>query len=224
MSAVVEKYVAETRPAPRVRSGSIPLVLKVVYTAFALLVVVKYWTQYTPVNFLWFCNVALLTTCVALWTESALLVSMQAVGIIVWQLIWQFDFFLQLATGWNLFGAASYMFDPKVPLFVRSLSLSHIVMPYLLIWLVRRVGYDRRALVYQTFYGWAVLIASFIFTTDLKGPAGNVNKIYGLADSTAQTWMPNWAWLLLVMAFVPVVLYLPTHCVLANRFKPPAAK
>jgi hypothetical protein len=33
--------------------------------------------------------------------------------------------------------------------------------------------------------------------------------------------MPNWAWLLLVMAFVPVVLYLPTHCVLANRFEPP---
>ena len=219
MSAVLEGKSVSTRV--RRERGTIPVAWKLLYTAFVALVVVKYWRQYTPVNFLWFCNVALLTTCVALWTESALLASMQAVGIVVWQLLWQLDFFFQLATGKHTIGAADYMFDPKVPLFVRSLSLSHIFMPYLLLWLVKRFGYDRRALVYQTLYGWAVLLASFIFTTDLKGPAGNVNKIYGLADDTAQTFMPNWAWLLLVMTVVPLVLYLPTHCVLANRFKPP---
>lgn len=206
----------------RARERHVPFWFKLVYTAFVAVVVTKYWAQYTPVNFLWFCNVALLTTLVGLWLESAVLISMQAVGIIVWQLLWQLDFFFQLATGIHTIGAADYMFDASVPLFVRSLSISHVWMPYLLLWLLSRFGYDRRALWLQTLYAWAVLLASFLLTTDLKGPAGNVNKIYGLSDSTAQTLMPNWTWLLLVMTVVPIVLYVPTHLFLRWRFPAPA--
>lgn len=226
MSAVIPKSILlgdkrASRERVRAATARVPIALKVIYSAFVAFVVFKYWNQYTPVDFLWFCNVALLTTLVGLWLESPLLVSMQAVSIIVWQLLWQLDFLLHLTLGIHTIGASDYMFDPKVPLLVRSLSISHVWMPYLLLWLLGRLGYDRRALGMQTLYGWAVFIASFIFTTDLKGPAGNVNKIYGLSDSTPQTIMPNWVWLLVMMIAVPILLYLPTHLVLRKKFPPP---
>jgi hypothetical protein len=204
--------------------GKIPGWLKLAHTLFVIVVIVNYWRQYTPVNFLWFCNVALLTTCVALWLESRLLISMQAVAIVVWQLVWQLDFLVQLTTGVKTVGASDYMFDASVPLFVRGLSISHAWMPYLLLWLVARLGYDRRALLGQTIYGWLVLVLSYMLTTNLEGPAGNVNKIYGLVDSTPQTWIASWQWLLLLMAVVPLILYVPMHILLRRTFTAPTGK
>ena len=39
-----------------------PLWLKVVYTAYVAIVVPFYWVTYTPWNFLYFCDIALLAT------------------------------------------------------------------------------------------------------------------------------------------------------------------
>jgi hypothetical protein len=50
--------------------GKIPLWLKVAYTAFVAVLVPYYWHTYGPVNFLWFCDIALLVTLAALWLES----------------------------------------------------------------------------------------------------------------------------------------------------------
>lgn len=61
----------------------IPLPVKIVYTAFVAVLVPYYWATYTPWNFLYFCDVALLLTLVAIWTENALLVSMSSVGILL---------------------------------------------------------------------------------------------------------------------------------------------
>jgi len=66
-----------------VKPGRIPLWLKVVYTGFVAVLVPYYWRTYGPVNFLWFCDIALLVTLAALWLESPLLFSMQAVLALV---------------------------------------------------------------------------------------------------------------------------------------------
>ena len=62
---------------------AVPLWLKIVYSAFVAVVVPCYWVTYTPWNFLYFCDVALLVTLAGIWTESALLVSIPSVGILL---------------------------------------------------------------------------------------------------------------------------------------------
>jgi hypothetical protein len=124
----------------------------------------------------------------------------------------------------------SYMFDPKYPLFVRGLSLFHGWLPFLLLWLVWRLGYDRRAFLAQTVLTWALLLACFFVAPAPPAPlensnaAVNINYVHGLSYEKAQTWMHPWLWLAGLLIGLPVCLYLPTHLVLGKVFprrKPP---
>ena len=161
----------------------IPLALKLTYTAFVAVLVPYYWITYSPWNFLFFCDVALLITLAALWTEDPLLMSLPAVGITVPQMLWVVDFL----TGSRITGMTSYMFDPKLPLFVRGLSAFHGWLPFLLIWGVWRLGYDRRAFAGWTVIGTAVLLASFFLAPAPPAPldhptlAVNLNYVHGLS-------------------------------------------
>ena len=91
----------------------IPLWAKIVYTIFLCVLVPAYWVHWGPRNFLWFSDIALLTTGAALWLESALLASMMTVAIALPELVWNVDFFGRLVTGRHPFGLSEYMFDAK---------------------------------------------------------------------------------------------------------------
>ena len=58
----------------------IPLWVKLAYSAFCAVMIPTYWHEYGPTNFLYFCDVAVLLTLAALWSENALLASIAAVG------------------------------------------------------------------------------------------------------------------------------------------------
>ena len=203
---------------------SIPLWLKVIYTGFVAVLVPYYWRTYGPINFLWFCDVALLVTVAALWLESPLLFSMQAVAITLPQLLWVVDFLAHLA-GVNLLGVAAYMFDPHIPLFVRGLSSFHGWLPFLLLWAVWRVGYDTRGVVAQTVLALVLLPICFFFLPPPPHSAANptaavnLNWVYGPGEDVMQRWMAPWKYLVLQMVFWPVVIYLPTHLTL-RRWAP----
>ena len=107
----------------------IPLGLKVVYTIFVCALVPIHWREYGPANFLWFSDIALLALVPALWLENALLVSMLAISVVFFEALWNVDFFFRLATGKPLIGLSAYMFDPRIPLFIRGLPCFHIVLP-----------------------------------------------------------------------------------------------
>ena len=98
----------DARHAPR-----IPLWLKLVYTAFMAVLVPVYLYYYGWTNFLYFCDVALILTLIGIWRESALLVSMCAIGIIVPQLIWVIDF-IGTAIGYPVVGMTAYMFNAEI--------------------------------------------------------------------------------------------------------------
>jgi hypothetical protein len=132
-------------------SGRVPLWVKLGYTAFMAVLVPVYLRDYGPTNFLYFCDVALLMTLVAVWSESPLWASAPLVGILAPQLFWMVDF-LGEAAGFRLTGMTGYMFDPNKPLFTRGLSFFHFWLPWLLVFLVVRLGFDRRA-----WLTWAVL-------------------------------------------------------------------
>ncbi|WP_210114295.1 membrane-associated protein [Hymenobacter aquaticus] len=205
-------------------SSRLPLSLKLAVSAFLAVMVPVYYVNYGPTNFLYFCDVALLLCFVSLWTESALLASMAAVGILLPQAFWCADFLGELL-GVRLVGMTSYMFDPNRSLFLRGLSFFHGWLPFLLLFLVKRLGYDRRALWAWTGLGWSLcLVAYFLLPAagtvmpDPKIPV-NVNYVFGFDDAQAQTWLPAPVYLMGWMTALLAVFYLPTHLTLRKVFR-----
>jgi hypothetical protein len=200
-------------------SAGIPLPVKLAYSAFVALLIPVYATNYGFANFLYFCDIALFITLVGLWREDAFLVSMAAVGILASQLLWLVDYFAHFA-GFSITGVTEYMFDSSKSLFLRSLSLFHGWLPVLLIYLVGRLGYDRRALAAWTVLAWVVLLVCYNFmpppTPSPGNAAVNINYVFGVSDTAAQTWMPPLAWLSCLMVGLPALLYVPTHLALTR--------
>ena len=157
-------------------------------------------------------------TCAGLWLESRLLISIAALGIVWWQLLWVLDFLIHLGTGISTMGMSNYMFDERYSRISRGLSLYHGWLPFVLLWALSRLRYDRRALLLQTLVAWTVFLLSTILTTDLTGPAGNLNMIYGLSETRPQTWMAPRLWLALVMIIWPASVYVPCHFILRQAF------
>jgi hypothetical protein len=200
----------------------LPLWLKLAYTAFMAVLLPVYWANYGPTNFLYFCDVALLITLVGVWIESPLLVSMCAVGILASQALWVVDFLSNLI-GWPLTGMTDYMFAADHSLFLRGLSLFHGWLPFLLVYLVWRLGYDRRGFPAWTVLAWILMLICFFFMPPPRPDPGltpvNINYVWGMSDTVAQTWMPPAVWLAGLIILLPVLLYAPVHFLL-RRFMP----
>jgi hypothetical protein len=204
----------------------IPLALKLGYTGFMAVLVPVYWHYYGPTNFLYFCDVALILTLVAIWPENALLISMCAVGILVPQAVWVTDFLVK-AAGFSLTGMTDYMFDANRSLFLRLLSLFHGWLPFLLVYLVWRIGYDRRALQSWTGVSWVLLLVCFLLMPPPEAHPGltpvNINYVFGMSDNAAQNFVPGWAWFAGLFIGLPLLVYVPTHFLLA-RIMPAAPR
>ena len=191
----------------------LPLWLKIAYTLFVLVLIPIYLKHWGAGNFLWFSDIALFGTLLALWLESGVIASMMAISVLLPEVVWNVGFFGRLLTGKNIGSLAAYMFDSSKPLYVRSLSLFHVVLPVLLIWLVHKLGYAAHAWFGQTLLAWIVLPITYLFTD----PKENVNWVYG-PSSKPQTVIPERWYLLLVMLFFPLFVYLPTHLILRAVF------
>jgi hypothetical protein len=157
MSLLFKEEFAVSIAAPRTRR--LPLALKVLYSAFMAVMVPVYWYNWGPTNFLYFCDTALFLTLVSLWTEIPLFASMAACGILLPQALWVADF----VSGSRVTGMTAYMFDPKNSVFARGLSSFHGWLPFLLVYLVWRLGYDRRSLVAWTLLAWVLLVVSYLW-------------------------------------------------------------
>ncbi|MGV3755481.1 MAG: hypothetical protein ACO1QS_08880 [Verrucomicrobiota bacterium] len=205
----------------------IPLWLKIAYTAFMAVLIPVYWYHYGPTNFLYFCDIALFLTLIGIWTENKLLISMPAVGILIPQALWGIDFAFQLI-GVKFTGLTAYMFDENRSLFLRGLSLFHGWLPFLLLYLVAKLGYDRRAFLNWTIMAWLLCLIGYYFLPpagaqlpDPKIPV-NVNYVFGLDDAQPQAWLPARTYLYVWMGALLTVIYTPTHFVLKKLFCKPA--
>lgn len=191
----------------------IPLWIKLGYTLFVAVTVAVYAVKYGLGNFLWFSDLALLATVPALWLESGLLASMMAVGVLLPEALWNASFFWQLLTRRRLSGLTDYMFDPEKPLYLRALSLFHVFLPPLLLWMIARLGYAPHAWIAQAVVAWIVLPLCYRLTD----PKENVNWAFGFGGRP-QKRMPPLAYLGLLMIGFPVLIYLPTHLLLQVVF------
>jgi len=190
-------------------AGEIPLWIKVAYTLMVAVIVPVYLAYYGPANFLWFSDVALVVTGVALWLESPLLVSMMTVGVLLPELLWNITVFTRLLTGVRVSGLADYMFDTRIPKWIRALSLFHVVLPVLMLWMLHRLGYDPRALPAQTALAWVILPLTYAVTK----PEDNINWVYGPGARPQRQISPP-LYLAFVLILFPLIVYVPTHLLL----------
>ena len=119
--------------------------LRWVAAAFLVVYVPAYALAYGFANFLFLCNLAVLLAGAGLWTCSRLLVSSQAVAIVLVGTAWTLDLGSRILTGRHLIGGTEYMWDPQWPLFTRLLSLYHVALPLVLVVALRR---------FATYFGW----------------------------------------------------------------------
>jgi hypothetical protein len=222
--AIVIRAVPVATGAPEaVPKGKIPLAAKLAGTAFLAVLIPVYLRTYGPANFLWFCDAALILTVAGMWLESSLLISMCAVGILIPQCLWLLDFGGN-ALGFHVVGLTSYMFDRHLPLFTRGLSLFHGWLPLLLVWLLGRLRYDKRAITFWTVLAAALVLIGYFFTppagTHLANPNApiNINYVYGFNDLQPQTWVNQNFYVVLWLIALWLFFFLPTHLVLRKIF------
>jgi hypothetical protein len=166
-------------------------------------------------NLLHLCDVAVILTFAGIWLANPLLLSSQAVGSVAAGIFWFTDVSWRLVTGRFLVGGTVYMWDTRYPLWVRLLSTFHIGLPLVLLWTLRRVGYDRRALWLQAAIAAFLLIVSRFLSAEL-----NLN--YAYRDPIFhRAWGP--APVHLAVIFIPLValIYWPTHVLLGWLFRAP---
>jgi len=195
-----------------VTGGPFPLALRAGALVWLAVFLAVYWRTYGPANFLHLCDVAVILTCWGLWRGSSLLLSSQALSSLVVDLVWDLDLVFRASFGRHLIGGTEYMWDPRFPLAVRLMSLFHVVWPVLLIWALRRVGYDRRAWLMQTLLAAALLAASRLVL-----PEENINFAQRDVFFRRQ-WGPGTVHVALTWMLLVGAVYWPTHRLLMKLF------
>jgi hypothetical protein len=100
----------------------IPLWLKLVFTFLFIVTIPSNICNYSAINLLWFCDIAIIIAFLGFWFESTLLISISALASVAPQLVWQIDYFFHLISGKRLFGFSDYMFDSNLSVFSKVVS------------------------------------------------------------------------------------------------------
>jgi hypothetical protein len=185
----------------------IPLALKIAWTACLLVWAPVYWKQYGAQNFLYFCDIGNLLIAIGVWAESRLILSWQAVALLVFQSLYAIDLIGAFVFRHHFIGGTEYMFDPAIPLLVRLLGLYHLAVPPLLLWLVRRLGCDQVAWKWATVEMLIVVPINFFWRAQY-----NVNWARGIGHE--QHLMPSWLYLIGYLVVAPLLVYWPTQLLL----------
>jgi hypothetical protein len=199
----------------------VPLWIKIAWSVWVVVWVRFYWPQYGAQNFLYFCDLGNFLVLVGLWTESRLIFSWQATGLLLFQTLFTIDLAGALLAGRHVIGGTEYLFDPHVPLVIRLLSLFHIVMLPLLIWAIWRLAYDPRGWKYATLEAWIVVPINYFWR-----PQFDVNWARGLFLREQHS-IPGLLYLAIYLVALPLLVYWPTHLAIkwwTSRFSPANAE
>jgi hypothetical protein len=192
---------------------TIPLWFKLAYTAFVLYVMAVWWKHYGWKNFLWFSDIAFIGAVPAMWLESAALASVLTVAVLIPELLWNVDYALRLALRRRITGLTDYMFERDRLLLLRGLSLFHVPLPLVLLWMIAAYGYDASVgLPGAVALGAVVLPWSRILST----PEKNINWTYGFGAQRMR-W-PGWVFVPLLFVGFVLFVFIPTDWLLRTWF------
>jgi sterol desaturase/sphingolipid hydroxylase (fatty acid hydroxylase superfamily) len=208
--------------------------LKIAYTAWFVVWCSSYLWWFGPQTMLWMCCIANTALLVGLWGNNPVILSFAGLAVLLAQILYAADLFSALLVDVHLSGATRYLFDSTQPAYIRGLSLFHLWTPPLLLALLWRFGYDRRALFLVVLCALIVFPICFVSfepnrdTNDRVRPAVegrafdrdfNINWVHGFYDKPSSD--PGLRDLLRALFGYLVVLVLPTHLVLRRIFKAP---
>lgn len=183
-------------------------------TVFVAVLVPTYMANYHLGNFLWFSDVALFLILIGTWLESAFLMSIVLVMTFFMELFWNIDFFYTLITGNNLFDIASYMFDSEKSLFLRGLSLFHVLLPIVPLVYVIKLGYHHKAFKYGLALFWILLILSYCLTPVNE----NINWVHYASVNDWKDISPE-LWFFLLFSLYPILIMIPKDYIFKKIFK-----
>lgn len=191
---------------------TIPLAFKLAYTAFVLYVVAVWWKHYGWKNFLWFSDIAFIGAVPALWLEDSALASILTVAVLVPELLWNADFAGRLLLRRRITGLTDYMFERDRPRILRALSLFHVPLPLVLLWMVAAYGYAARVAL-----PGAIALAVIVLPLSrlVSDPVKNINWTYGLG--ARRSTLPAAVYVGLLLLVFVVLVFLPTDLAL-RRF------
>ena len=195
------------------RVTDIPVWFKAAYTVFVLYVMVIWVRNYGWKNFLWFSDIAFIGAVPAMWLQSASLSSVLAVAVLLPEILWNVDLVGRLLLKRRISGLTDYMFEPERPILLRGLSLFHVPLPLVLLWLLAAYGYDSRVAL-----PGAVLLAAIVLPWSrwVSPPDRNINWTHGFGPRSSKLPAPLHV-LLLFLCFV-VFVFIPTHLLLSRIF------
>jgi hypothetical protein len=191
----------------------IPLWFKIGYTVFTAAIVAIWLRHYGPRNLLWLSDVALIGAVPAMWLEDARIGSVLAVAVLLPELLWNLDFVVRIVSRRRFTGLTDYMFEPERPWILRALSLFHVPLPLVMLWLLYAYGYDEHVAL----PGAIALAAVVLPWSRVVSPVDkNINWTHGLGSRPA-------AWP--AVAYVPalwlgfvLVVFVPTDLALRSIF------
>lgn len=187
------------------RQARLPEALRWAALAWLAVWVPVYWHAWGPANFLHLCDVAVFLTCIGLWTGNRLLLSSQLVSSLLVDVAWSVDAASTVFSNRQLTGGTSYLLDSHIPAWIRALSSFHLFLPALLLWVIWRTGYDRRAWLLQCGIALLALVAA-----RFTNPATNIN--YAFRDPFMNRQIgPAPVHVLVSVLFMAIVAYLPAH-------------
>jgi hypothetical protein len=189
---------------------------KLAYSLFVLAIVVIWQRHYGWRNLLWFSDIALIGAVPALWLESAAIASVLAAAVLLPEILWNVDFVLRLLLRRRITGLTDYMFEPERPKLLRGLSLFHVPLPLLLLWMLAEYGYDAAVAL-----PGAVVLAAVVLPWSrwVSTPERNINWTYGLG-ARRSPW-PAAAYIGLLFAGFVLLVFVPTDLALRTLFPPP---
>ncbi len=161
------------------------------------------------------CDVSVVVACLGLWFRNSLLVSSQALLTPLVGVLWSLDVCWRLVTGHHLIGGTEYMWDTHYALLLRLLSCFHIVLPIVLIWALLVLGYDQRALPFQTGITGVVLVFSRFLPPEL-----NMNYVFQ-DPLLHRSWGPPLTHLIIILAGSIAIFFWPTHLLFLRTFPSP---
>jgi hypothetical protein len=191
----------------------IPDWFKLAYTAFVVYVGVIWLKNYGWKNFLWFSDIAFIGAVPAMWLESSALSSVLAVAVLLPEILWNLDYAGRLILRRRITGLTDYMFEPERPLLLRGLSLFHVPLPLVLIWMLAAYGYDA-----SVGLPGAILLALVVLPWSrwASGPDKNINWTYGLGR--VQTRWSTPAYMSALIAGFILFVFVPTDWILRAVF------
>ena len=177
--------------------------LALLLTLFVAIQVPIYLKNYGLGNFLWLSDIGLFLTVIALWLNSQLIMS-TAMGLFPVEMVWVVDYFYRIIIRRPLLHVTDYMFDHKYSLFLRIISLFHLVIPAIWVGYCYTYGYDSNAIWYQCVLIWIILPLCYFFTN----PDDNVNWVF-VPRVNQWHWIPAYVWLIILMIGFPLLIFFP---------------